>query len=168
MDKHTRPYKCKEVGCEHLAGFGSKGDLVRHEKTHRQKIDPSLTYFCPFTGCKRSTGIGFSREDYLKDHVRKAHGTISRATEDHVETSAAERTTTVPELTGVNVSDTRRKRRREEDVETDGANSDLGTYQHLQSENKRLKRKLADSEAQNRMLERLLFDALKGESSTSQ
>ena len=167
MDKHTRPYKCKEVSCGHLQGFGSKGDLVRHENTHRQKSDPSLTYFCPSTECKRSTGIGYSREDYLKDHILKAHGMISKVREDHAGTSAAEQTSTVSEVAGVNVSETRRKRRREEDEETDGADCDLRGYQYLQSEVKRLERKLADSEAQNRMLERLLFEALKGKNSAS-
>ena len=32
MDKHDRPYKCMEPGCDKIQGFTYSGGLLRHER----------------------------------------------------------------------------------------------------------------------------------------
>lgn len=73
MDRHSRPYKCAVVGCAHQNGFGSQGDLKRHENSvHKQS-----NLFCPVPGCSRSSLSSndkpFSREDNLQDHIKRQH-----------------------------------------------------------------------------------------------
>ena len=74
MDKHTRPYICREPGCEKIRGFTYSGGLLRHEReVHRQHGGPKAPRFCPYPNCKRSTGQGFSRKENLMEHLRRVH-----------------------------------------------------------------------------------------------
>lgn len=74
MDKHDRPYKCAEPGCEKLKGFTYSGGLIRHEReVHRKHGGPKRPLMCPHSDCKRSTGNGFSRKENLKEHLRRVH-----------------------------------------------------------------------------------------------
>ena len=74
MDKHERPYKCTVKGCEKLQGFTYSGGLSRHEReVHKMHGGTKKSLFCPFTDCKRSSGSGFTRNENLAEHIRRAH-----------------------------------------------------------------------------------------------
>ena len=77
MDKHVRPYVCEESGCEKLQGFMYSGGLLRHQReTHKQYGGPKTPQMCPHRDCKRSTGAGFSRDENLREHLRRIHHDI--------------------------------------------------------------------------------------------
>ncbi|PQE25502.1 c2h2 transcription factor protein [Rutstroemia sp. NJR-2017a BBW] len=74
MDKHDRPYRCKEAGCEKLPGFTYSGGLLRHEReVHGKHGGPKKQLNCPHPNCKRHTGKGFSRQENLNEHLRRVH-----------------------------------------------------------------------------------------------
>ncbi|MCJ1281451.1 hypothetical protein MMC26_000770, partial [Xylographa opegraphella] len=74
MDKHTRPYVCREPGCEKIQGFTYSGGLLRHEReVHKQHGGPKAPRMCPHRDCKRSSGTGFSRKENLNEHLRRVH-----------------------------------------------------------------------------------------------
>lgn len=75
MNKHPKPYLCKEAGCEKLRGFRYSEGLLRHEiRVHRKHL---VNLNCPYWDCKRSTGKGFSRQENLQEHLRRAHNSQS-------------------------------------------------------------------------------------------
>lgn len=72
--KHSRPLKCTIGTCS--AAFGFKKDLDRHIRSrHPGAIQISSRFYCPYEGCKYSTGQGdgFSRKDNLDRHIRMLH-----------------------------------------------------------------------------------------------
>jgi Aberrant zinc-finger len=74
MDKHQRPYKCPENGCEKLNGFINSAGLRRHgREVHNQYGGPQEQLNCPYTDCNRHTGTTFSRKENLNDHLRRVH-----------------------------------------------------------------------------------------------
>lgn len=74
MDKHERPYRCKELGCIKRQGFTYSGGLLRHEReVHRKQSSLEKLFFCPHETCKRSSGKGFARRENLKEHMRRIH-----------------------------------------------------------------------------------------------
>lgn len=74
MDKHDRPYKCPEEGCEKLPGFTYSGGLLRHEReVHHKHGGPKNSFLCPHANCKRASGKGFSRAENLNEHCRRVH-----------------------------------------------------------------------------------------------
>ncbi len=75
MDKHTRPYVCKERGCEKIQGFTYSGGLHRHQReVHHQHGGPKASCLCPHQDCKRSVaGRGFTRKENLTEHIRRVH-----------------------------------------------------------------------------------------------
>ena len=74
MDKHDRPYKCTAPGCEKLLGFTYSGGLLRHEReVHKMHGGTKAPLFCPYAGCKRSSGDGFTRRENLSEHIRRVH-----------------------------------------------------------------------------------------------
>jgi hypothetical protein len=74
MDKHERPYKCAEPGCEKLQGFTYSGGLLRHQReVHKKNGTAKATLFCPFPNCNRHTGQGFTRKENLNEHIRRRH-----------------------------------------------------------------------------------------------
>jgi len=73
-DKHDRPYKCREDGCEKLPGFTYSGGLLRHEReVHGKHGGPRKQLNCPHPNCKRHQGKGFSRQENLNEHLRRVH-----------------------------------------------------------------------------------------------
>ena len=77
MDKHDRPYRCLEIGCEKLPGFTYSGGLLRHEReVHNKHGGPRKQLNCPHPNCKRHTGKGFSRQENLNEHLRRVHTDI--------------------------------------------------------------------------------------------
>lgn len=74
MDKHDRPYKCFEPGCDKIQGFTYSGGLLRHQReVHKKNTDAKKPLMCPYADCNRSTGNGFTRQENLKEHLRRRH-----------------------------------------------------------------------------------------------
>lgn len=74
MDKHDRPYKCQEPGCDKVQGFTYSGGLLRHQReVHKKSINAKKLLMCPYTDCNRSAGNGFTRQENLKEHLRRRH-----------------------------------------------------------------------------------------------
>ncbi|KAB8290150.1 hypothetical protein EYC80_011019 [Monilinia laxa] len=93
MDKHDRPYRCKETGCEKLPGFTYSGGLLRHEReVHGKHGGPKKQLNCPHPNCKRHTGKGFSRQENLNEHLRRVHtdGVMSQMTMEETEEDASQ------------------------------------------------------------------------------
>ncbi|KJX99896.1 hypothetical protein TI39_contig348g00026 [Zymoseptoria brevis] len=63
--RHSKTLFCRHDGCPQSTegGFSSKKDRSRHEAKH----NPGVT--CEWDGCERL----FSRQDNMKDHVRRVH-----------------------------------------------------------------------------------------------
>ncbi|KAJ5460919.1 uncharacterized protein N7458_002471 [Penicillium daleae] len=72
MDKHDRPYKCYEPGCDKIQGFTYSGGLLRHQREVHKKND-TKPLMCPYADCNRSTGNGFTRQENLREHLRRRH-----------------------------------------------------------------------------------------------
>jgi hypothetical protein len=147
MDKHTRPYVCREPGCEKIRGFTYSGGLLRHQReVHNQHGGPKAPRFCPHQDCKRSTGQGFSRKENLNEHLRRVHrGAGIEDSTPPVPKSEPRPSPTVqniilPSQRVISDSPAAKKRRRGEDQES----SDLTQIiVELRDENKRLKQELA-------------------------
>lgn len=74
MDRHERPYKCREPGCELNLGFTYSGGLLRHQReVHRMHLSTKQPLYCPFPNCNRSSGTGFTRRENLEEHKRRRH-----------------------------------------------------------------------------------------------
>lgn len=74
MDKHERPYRCNEDGCEKLPGFTYSGGLLRHEReVHQKHGGPKKPLTCPHQTCKRYNAKPFSRQENLNEHLRRVH-----------------------------------------------------------------------------------------------
>ena len=74
MDKHERPWKCYEPGCETNPGFTYSGGLLRHQReVHKMHQSTRTPLYCPFPNCNRSSGTGFTRRENLEEHKRRRH-----------------------------------------------------------------------------------------------
>jgi hypothetical protein len=74
MDRHERPYKCNEPGCEASPGFTYPGGLLRHQReVHKICLTQKESILCPFPNCVRASGNGFTRNGNLEDHCRRRH-----------------------------------------------------------------------------------------------
>ncbi len=74
MDRHERPYKCHEAGCDLNPGFTYSGGLLRHQReVHKMHLSTKEPLFCPFPNCNRSSGSGFTRRENLEEHKRRRH-----------------------------------------------------------------------------------------------
>ncbi|KAJ5901962.1 hypothetical protein N7495_002490 [Penicillium taxi] len=74
MDKHDRPYKCYEPGCDKIQGFTYSGGLLRHQReVHKKNTDAKKPLMCPYADCNRSAGNGFTRQENLREHLRRRH-----------------------------------------------------------------------------------------------
>lgn len=57
-----------------LRHFGVSGGLLRHQReVHKKNINAKKPLMCPYTDCNRSTGNGFTRQENLKEHLRRRH-----------------------------------------------------------------------------------------------
>lgn len=117
MDKHLRPYVCREPGCEKIRGFTYSGGLLRHEReVHRQHGGPRAPRFCPHQDCKRSTGQGFSRKENLNEHLRRVHRGVGIVESKDEAPSPQPAPAMLPSQ---RLQDPPRKRRREEVEQSD-------------------------------------------------
>ncbi|MCJ1336195.1 hypothetical protein MMC09_001471 [Bachmanniomyces sp. S44760] len=67
--RHSKNFFCRHEGCPQATegGFSSKKDRARHEAKHNPGVP------CEAAGCDRV----FSRQDNMKDHVRRIHKSAS-------------------------------------------------------------------------------------------
>ncbi|KAI9812868.1 MAG: hypothetical protein M1827_004386 [Pycnora praestabilis] len=148
MDKHERPYVCKEPSCEKLPGFTYSGGLLRHQReVHKKNEDGKKRLMCPHHDCKRSSGDGFTRKENLNEHLRRVH----QIPDKQCDVSTGDS----PSPIGEDVSSRQRKRKRSAIWESscstdDGRGDERG--QDLRAEIKRLKK---ENEEKGRRLERL-------------
>lgn len=115
MDKHERPYKCLDTTCAKLQGFTYSGGLLRHEReVHGKHGGPKASIMCPVPDCKRHSRSGFTRQENLDEHMRRAHqinveAPQSAATMHSVASQELEDThallTTLPALNDPDLSD---------------------------------------------------------------
>ncbi|CAI6326307.1 unnamed protein product [Periconia digitata] len=108
MDRHTRPYKCAITNCSaHSEGFGSKGELRRHENSvHPQPSSFSSSsgykkFYCPVPSCPRSYASGlsgtssrnrpFSRKDNRQNHISRKHRDLYPSTFTAINSQAGAR-----------------------------------------------------------------------------
>jgi len=148
MDKHERPYKCKESGCEKLPGFTYSGGLLRHQReVHKIGATRKNSLFCDQPNCKRGPGgEGFTRKENLAEHKRRVHqrpSTEASSPVTKVREETAETQSPVPdeEETGEVQQRTPTKRKRE------SAFRSINEVQEedLKGEVKRLKREHEDT-----------------------
>lgn len=152
MDKHDRPYKCLEPGCDKIQGFTYSGGLLRHQReVHKKNVDARKPLMCPYPDCNRSTGNGFTRQENLKEHLRRRHmHTENGASPDLAGLPSADidamRASSLPAFPGV-----KRKRDSIDDPSlTIGDDDENGV--DMRNELKRLRREV---EEKNRRLEEL-------------
>ena len=138
MDKHNRPYVCREKGCENIRGFTYSGGLSRHQReVHRQHGGPKASCHCPHKDCKRSTGVGFSRKENLQEHLRRVHRDIGDGQDEAPS----------PPSNEVSLLGNSRKRRR-------AAPADDGDDQNdLEQEVKKLRKELQERDERLKRLE---------------
>ncbi len=94
MDKHDRPYKCREPGCDKVQGFTYSGGLLRHQReVHKKNKSTGRELFCHYPNCNRSTSQPFTRQENLKEHIRRRHVTEGAVTSPGLQSVIAAPTT---------------------------------------------------------------------------
>jgi hypothetical protein len=74
MDKHDRPYKCHEPGCDKVQGFTYSGGLLRHQReVHKKNKSSGRDLYCQYPTCNRSNSQPFTRKENLIEHIRRRH-----------------------------------------------------------------------------------------------
>jgi hypothetical protein len=153
MDKHDRPYKCMEPGCDKIQGFTYSGGLLRHQReVHKKNVNAKKPLMCPYPDCNRSTGNGFTRQENLKEHLRRRHM--------HTENGHAPDLAIVPspDLDGAtSLQPVKRKRESLEDDPTAIAfPDDEDNVVDLRGELKRLRREVQEKDLRLQELERVV------------
>ncbi|PGH30686.1 hypothetical protein GX50_06550 [[Emmonsia] crescens] len=87
MDKHDRPYKCTNPDCDKMLGFTYSGGLLRHQREVHKMNSKGKKLMCPFSDCNRSSGKGFTRQENLKEHLRRLHRGGDRRSPDDLASS---------------------------------------------------------------------------------
>ncbi|PQE07362.1 C2H2 finger domain protein [Rutstroemia sp. NJR-2017a WRK4] len=69
----TQPAPGQRVPCTLCTRtFGRTSDLTRH-MTSIHHVGPQVLHLCNVLGCPKSFGRGYSRQDKLKEHLKKVH-----------------------------------------------------------------------------------------------
>lgn len=149
MDKHERPYKCKEPGCDKIQGFTYSGGLLRHQReVHKKNATTREPLFCKFANCNRSSGTGFTRRENLNEHMRRRHNVGSA-------TQSSPLTTTAPILPVASETPTESSRKRKriaeakappEQEKVDFDDSGIADTEDPQEQIKRLKREAEEKD----------------------
>ena len=170
MDKHTRPHKCNEPGCEKIEGFTYSGGLLRHQReVHKQHGGPKAPRMCPHPDCKRSTA-GFSRKENLYEHLRRVHrgvGAPPPSADLPIPTTAPD-PTTVQGL-GLPSQPTTVPRKRRRGQLGDGSmreDADFHEPGDLREQVKKLKREADKKDERLRKLETLVRNVIQGQQIT--
>ncbi|KAJ6120737.1 hypothetical protein N7523_005017 [Penicillium sp. IBT 18751x] len=155
MDKHDRPYKCFEPGCDKIQGFTYSGGLLRHQReVHKKNTDAKKPLMCPYTDCNRSTGNGFTRQENLREHLRRRHMHADDGTPQVMVDMPWERANELEGLRANSLPATGIKRRH------DSPNGDLPESDEagpeLHNEVKRLRREVQEKDRRLEELERIV------------
>ena len=138
MDKHERPYKCLERGCERLLGFTYSGGLLRHNReVHKKNLSTRNPLYCPFHNCNRNSasGHGFTRLENLNEHKRRRHPGEEPPTTPRIDSS-------------ISPADSAYKRKRNvNSVHEEDSESDDGSDEETSLRNKR-SRAMSDQRTQ--------------------
>ncbi|KAF7712897.1 Zinc finger C2H2 type domain-containing protein [Penicillium ucsense] len=149
MDKHDRPFRCHEPGCNRGQGFTYSGGLLRHQREVHKKYTNAITpIVCPYTDCNRSSGNGFTRRENLREHLRRRH----RHTDD---VNRGTSTVVNPWITEVGVPDNHLPAAFVDNCRDDSPSeilSEANDKGHLRNEFKQL---LEEVQEQNRRLKEL-------------
>jgi hypothetical protein len=165
MDKHDRPYKCLEPGCEKLQGFTYSGGLLRHQReVHKMHGGTKKALYCPEPNCKRNSGSGFTRKENLSEHIRRVHRRATDGTEvgiavqaqnglDQLEAAAA--AAAANEDDGMATDGTEHSSKRKRDDGYLGSNGDdlHGAYGQEDNSVKRLKDENDDLKQRMKLME---------------
>ncbi len=165
MDKHERPYKCLEPGCDKVQGFTYSGGLLRHQReVHKKNVSTRAPLYCPHNTCNRSTGAGFTRRENLNEHLRRRHNFGPDAVK---QSSPFPTTPAVLPAASSNAAESSRKRKRtmepksEPEEEVDFDDSGIADTEDLREQIKRLR---SEIQIKDRALEQMaarLEDQLK-------
>lgn len=150
MDKHDRPYKCYEPGCDKIQGFTYSGGLLRHQReVHKKNTDSKKPLMCPYPDCNRSTGNGFTRQENLREHLRRRH----MHTDDNTQPILVD----FSELEGVRANSLPATgiKRRHDSIEADLPGADENGVD-LHNEVKRLRREVQEKDRRLEELERIV------------
>jgi hypothetical protein len=177
MDKHDRPYKCLEPGCEKLQGFTYSGGLLRHQReVHKMHGGTKKALYCPEPNCKRNSGSGFTRKENLSEHIRRVHRRATDGTDigiavqaqnglDQLEAAAA--AAAANEDDGMNTDETDRSSKRKRDDNWGANGDDLHDYgqedssvKRLKDENQELKERMKQMEENMRVQQAMLQQLL--------
>src|SRR6266496_6121482 len=109
MDKHDRPYKCLDPDCDKMQGFTYSGGLLRHQREVHKMHSRSQKLMCPYPDCNRSSGKGFTRQENLKEHLRRLHRGADRRSPE-MSTAESDQLKPVPSLLQANNSSKRQQR----------------------------------------------------------
>ena len=171
MDKHDRPYKCTEAGCDKVQGFTYSGGLLRHQReVHKKNISTKAPLFCPYPNCNRHTGTGFTRKENLNEHIRRRHVGESGS---EGPASPLVRATPRPSISSTEANGESSRKRRRTTIDTESAieeaeneefddsgiadTEDLKeTVKRLRYENEEKDRRIQAAEARIRYLEYVL------------
>ncbi|KAF2398576.1 hypothetical protein EJ06DRAFT_84282 [Trichodelitschia bisporula] len=133
MDKHDRPYKCEQPGCEKLQGFTYSGGLLRHQReVHKMHGGTKKALYCPEPNCKRNAGSGFTRKENLSEHIRRVHRRATSSSDGFAQPNTLEHQLEV----AVHEEELDLKRRREDDDVPEGDLRDA--VKRLRTENLQL------------------------------
>ena len=159
MDKHDRPYKCVEPGCDKIQGFTYSGGLLRHQReVHKKNISTRDPLFCPYPNCNRHSGNGFTRKENLNEHIRRRHvGESSSDAQGSPTITTPSRVPTLP-LENMVSSSRKRKRTMESEVEVQDASledADDAETDDLRSQIKRLR---SENLQKERVIEELRYN----------
>ncbi|CEJ61906.1 hypothetical protein PMG11_10423 [Penicillium brasilianum] len=158
MDKHDRPYKCYEPDCEKIQGFTYSGGLLRHQReVHKKNNETKKPMMCPYVDCNRSTGKGFTRQENLREHLRRRHMHREEgATAPILVDMPWERAKDVEGVRANYVPATGLKRRR--DSSDGGLPVSHKNSGDLYNEVERLRREAKEKDRRLRQLERIITD----------
>jgi hypothetical protein len=176
MDKHDRPYKCLEAGCEKLQGFTYSGGLLRHQReVHKMHGGTKKQLYCPEPNCKRNAGSGFTRKENLSEHIRRVHrrntdgsdlGIAAQAQNglDQLEAAAAAAQANEDDDMGTDGTDRSAKRKRDEGYmngdELDHFGMEPDAVKRLRNENQELKDRMKQMEESMRTQQQMLQELL--------
>ncbi|KAE9969924.1 hypothetical protein EG328_006605 [Venturia inaequalis] len=163
MDKHDRPYKCQEPGCEKLQGFTYSGGLLRHQReVHKMHGGTKKALYCPVETCKRHSGSGFTRKENLSEHMRRVHRSTSDGADmnghdANLLQAVATEARTLEELTSDGERSTKRRRMGTLD---EFASGEPEAVAKLRQENEDLKKRMKQMEKDLHQQRTLLQDII--------
>jgi hypothetical protein len=184
MDKHDRPYKCLEPGCEKLQGFTYSGGLLRHQReVHKMHGGTRKQLYCPEPNCKRNAGSGFTRKENLSEHIRRVHrrntdgsdlGIAAQAQNGLDQLEAAAAAAQANEDDELGTDGDRSVKRKRDDVYMTANGDDLHDFgmepdavKRLRNENQELKDRMKQMEENMRTQQTILQDLINRQQSVA-